>query len=248
MAAVAAIGVALWFSGLLTPPSRHLLITGASASPAANEGTAAVLSIDNQGAPDKLVGVRSSLGDAWFQNADHGLPIPTGTSSLALDGAHIIVVPSEAVLEDGALVPLTLDFEAAGEVSVKARFEMPEPGSMAAHMAMGHGAMKHEVIAAPLPTVSLSVVPNGQGWTARIQTENFTFSEALQDSDHVPGTGHGHIYIGAMKLGRIFSRTYDIGALPKGQHLLRVTLNTNDHRSYVVDGNPVEAEAIIAVD
>lgn len=244
---VALVGAAFWVSGVLTPPARHLLITNATASPMAG-GAAAVLTIDNQGAPDKLVDVTSTLGNTSFHNADRGLPIRTGTSSLALDAAHIMIAPTEAGFDDGALLPLTLRFETAGEVSVKARFSVPEPGSKAAHMAMGHGAMLQNVTTGPLPTLDMRVTQSESGWTAQIITENFSFSEDLQDGDHVPGVGHGHIYLGDMKLGRVFSESFGIGALPKGTHLLRVTLNTNDHRTYAVKGQPLAAEAIIQVD
>ncbi len=246
--ALAVIAAVLWTSGVLTPAARNLLITEVSASPLANGGAAGVLTIENEGVPDRLIGVHSTMADVRFHNADRGLPVPLGKSSLALDAAHIMIAPTDVPLEDGTLVPLTLRFEAAGDVTAKARFTRPEPGSMAAHMAMGHSGMQHDVTQAPFPTVALSVSAHDQGWIAQIDAENFTFSEEMQDGDHVGGTGHGHIYIGDMKLGRVFSDSYSIGALPKGQHLLRVTLNTNDHRAYVVDGTPVSAEAIITVD
>lgn len=246
--ALGVIGAVLWSSGVLTPVARTLLITEASASPMANGSAVAVLTIENQGEPDMLIGVGSTLGDARFQNADRGLPVPSGKSSLALDSAYIVIVATHSPFEDGMLIPLTLDFEAAGEVNVKARFTTPATGSMAAHMAMGHGGMRFDVTQAPFPTLALSVTPNDQGWTAQIDAKDFTFSEEMQDGDHVRGTGHGHIYVGDMKLGRLFSESYTIGALPKGQHQLRVTLNTNDHRAYVVEGKPVSAEAIITVD
>ena len=51
-----------------------------------------------------------------------------------------------------------------------------------------------------------------------------------------------------MKLGRMLEPEAHIGALPKGQHEVRVTLNTNDHRAYVVDDVPVSAAAQIVVD
>lgn len=245
---LAVLGVALWTSGALTPAARHLLITDVSASPIGDGGAAAVLTTENQGQPDTLTGVSSTMGHAQFQSADRGLPIPAGTSSLALDAAHIMIMNQETPLEDGTLIPLTLSFATAGEVSAKARFTIPEPGSMAAHMAMGHGGMMHDVTDAPAPTLALSVTADGDGWTAQITTENFTFAEELQDGDHVPGTGHGHIYVGDVKLGRVFSDSFAIGALPKGEHQLRVTLNTNDHRAYAVDGQPIVAETIITVD
>jgi len=64
----------------------------------------------------------------------------------------------------------------------------------------------------------------------------------------VPGIGHGHIYAGSVKLGRVFDNSYQIGALPKGEHTIRVSLNTNNHRAYAVDGQPLEATATIVVD
>jgi hypothetical protein len=65
---------------------------------------------------------------------------------------------------------------------------------------------------------------------------------------HVPGMGHGHIYVGGMKLDRLFKSEYLIGQLPPGRHEVRVTLNTNDHRAYVVDDVPVSASTFIMVD
>jgi len=51
-----------------------------------------------------------------------------------------------------------------------------------------------------------------------------------------------------MKIGRLYTPEAYIGALPKGQHEIRVTLNTNDHRAYVVDEVPVTASMTIEVD
>jgi hypothetical protein len=51
-----------------------------------------------------------------------------------------------------------------------------------------------------------------------------------------------------MKLGRLFAPEYHIGPLPPGSHEIRVTLNTNDHRAYVVGDTPVTASTIITVD
>ena len=86
----------------------------------------------------------------------------------------------------------------------------------------------------PAPRLALSVAPDGDGWRVSIEAEDFTFSEEFVDLYHVPGMGHGHLYVGGMKMGRLYAPEAYIGALPKGQHEIRVTLNTNDHRAYVV--------------
>ena len=60
--------------------------------------------------------------------------------------------------------------------------------------------------------------------------------------------GHGHIYVSGMKIGRLYQPEARIGTLPKGEHQVRLTLNTNDHRAYVVGDQPVTATATIVVD
>ena len=247
LAALAVLGSALWFGGFLNPQAGNLRISGAMVYPGIRDEVHAVLTIDNDGAPDELLAVSSPDATVTLQDADAGLPIRTGTSSLSRDAAHIRVSPTIS-LEDGTLLPLTLTFASAGEITLKAQYMTPEPGSMDAHAAMGHAMVFEPANSEPVPSVFLTVTPSDVGWSATITTENFTFSEELQDGTHVPGTGHGHIYVGGIKLGRVFGNTYDIGILPKGTHIVRVSLNTNDHRTYAINGQPVEAKTTITVD
>ena len=248
LAALVALGAALWFVSTFQPAASNILVTNATASPLTEGSVAAVLTIENSGEPDVLVSASSSEGEVAFVDAEAGLPVRTGRSSLALDAAHIVLSNSGAIWEPGTLLPMTLKFAEAGDVAVKVRFDQPTPGSMAAHMAMGHGSMKHNVEEAPFPAISLSAKRANNVWVAQMTVENLTLSEQQQDGDHVPGIGHGHIYLGGMKLGRFFDESFEIGELPKGSHNLRVTLNTNDHRSYTVDNQPVAAETVIVVD
>ena len=245
--ALALLGAGLWFAGFLTPAASHIQITHALLQPGMGGQVNAVLTIENQGAPDELIAVASPDGDVALRNAEIGLPIITGVSSLAMDAAHIRVTPAEP-LEDGALFPLALTFAQAGEVQIRALYASPEPGSMAAHAAMGHTMMHEPAADEATPTLALQTRPTETGWIAEIAVEHFIFSEELQDGDHVPGHGHGHIYVGGMKLGRVFSDSFAIGPLPPGTHTVRVTLNTNDHRAYAVEGEAIEALATIAVD
>lgn len=242
---IAGLAAALWFGGVLQPPARDILITQATATPSLNGEVTIVLTIENQGVPDRILSVDSVAGAADLQDAQDGLPVRTGTSALAQDAAFVRLTPTDAAIEDGALLPLILTFENAGPVAIKARFTPPEPGDASA---MGHGRLNHVIASGPFPSISLTAEETSEGWLARITTENFNFSEAMQDGDHVPGQGHGHIYLGGMKLGRTFSDTFAIGALPAGKHVLRVTLNTNNHLSYVVGDQPLAAETVITVD
>jgi hypothetical protein len=82
----------------------------------------------------------------------------------------------------------------------------------------------------------------------RIETRHFRFAEELVDQPHQPGTGHAHLYVGGMKLGRLYGPDARINALPPGRHEVRVTLNTNDHRAYVANGRVLGASAWLTVE
>jgi len=102
----------------------------------------------------------------------------------------------------------------------------------------------------PQPALVMKVSEDSDagGWKVNVDTTNFKFSKELADGEHVAGTGHGHIYINGVKLGRLFENVTTIGALPKGRHIVRVTLNTNNHQTYMVAGKRVTATALITVD
>jgi len=82
------------------------------------------LKITNEGAPDRLLSVQSAEAERVMvmgASTDAGLPVPAGaTPSLAMDGAHGMLMGLGDVAE-GRLVPVTLVFENAGEVSTRAR-------------------------------------------------------------------------------------------------------------------------------
>ncbi len=177
---------------------------------------------------------------------DLGLPIPTGHASLALDAAHVRL---SGDFEDGTLVPLTLTFARAGDVNLKARLSDPQAAGAAGEVGLfGLGDICRVGEGEPAPEISLSVQAEGDGWSVTIHARDFEFSEEMVGLYHVPGMGHGHLYVGGMKLGRLYAPTAQIGALPKGKHEVRVTLNTNDHRAYVVGDHPVTATAVIVVE
>ncbi|APE43519.1 hypothetical protein BOO69_08920 [Sulfitobacter alexandrii] len=241
---------AIWMTGAGAPSSR-LLIGNALGQPMENGQIGAFLSIDNQGAPDRLLSVSSPVADASLYSpaAEGGLPVPTGTSSLALDAAHVRIALPETAVAHGDLIPLTLRFETAGDVAVKARVSDPAQTGAAAEVGLfGMGDICIVGDGEPAPEIAIDTVRDGDGWLLRITAQDFTFSEDLMGLYHVPGMGHGHVYVGGMKLGRVFAPTYRIGALPPGAHEVRVTLNTNDHRAYVVGDVPVTASTIITVD
>lgn len=239
--------LAAWVS--FAPKASEILITDAVLTPLEDGTLAGFARIENMGRPDRLIAVTSPAGDATlYDPAQAGrLPLPSGRVALAADAAHIRL--EAETLNDGALVPLTLSFEHAGEVRLKARLSDPTVQGGAEEVGLfGLGDICIVGDGEPAPQIALTVHPDGEGWRVEITAQEFIWSEDLVGLYHVPGMGHGHIYVGGMKLGRLYGPTAHIGALPPGDHAVRVTLNTNDHRAYVVDDVPVVAEAVIRVD
>lgn len=230
--------------------AQDLRISEAYARPLGAGEAAAVLTIENTGRPDRLLRVSSPSADArLYTPADaSGVPVPVGSASLALDAAHI-VLENLSSTEDGALIPVALTFEQAGTVRTRVRVSDPtQAGSAQQHGLFGIGDICVVGEGEPAPGITLSVANTASGYQVTVHTEEFVFSEDLAGLYHVAGMGHGHLYVGGMKLGRLYQDTASIGALPPGAHEIRVTLNTNDHRAYVVDDTPVTASAVIVVD
>ena len=246
--AAIALAAAVFWALMPRNEAANLLVTGAVVAPLDGGGAGVFATLENSGPPDTLVSAASDAAPATLYSpvTGHGVPVPTGTGALALDAAHVRL---DGRFEDGTLIPLTLRFARAGEVRIKARLSDPEATGAAAEVGLfGLGDICIVGEGEPAPRISLSVEPDGAGWQVSVEAEEFTFSEELAGLYHVPGTGHGHLYVGGLKLGRLYAPTARIGALPSGSHEVRVTLNTNDHRAYVVDDVPVTASATIVVE
>ena len=80
-----------------------------------------------------------------------------------------------------------------------------------------------------------------------IKVSNFTFTPMNTGMDHVDGEGHAHIYLNGEKLGRLYTTAFDVSGLTPGNHTLMITLNSNNHGNYVIDGEQVKVEVILTV-
>ncbi|MGV6849531.1 MAG: copper chaperone PCu(A)C [Marinibacterium sp.] len=257
-------------TGILSPPEGAGLLVENPRAEATDDGIAVYFTLVNSGGPDRLTGVTSTAAADAAIVADPGitsLAIPAGSSpALAPDGAHIRLSGLSGPPAPGRLIPLTLIFEEAGEIRFQARLGEVGPASVAggpdADAATGgtgmesmiqmddsdHGAMVYRVPdGQAAPRLSMAVRPEADGWTVLLTAQHFAFAPDLADGPAVAGTGHGHLYLDGLKLGRVYGPEFHIGALLPGRYTLRVTLNTNDHRIYADADGPVSASAVIAV-
>lgn len=194
------------------------------------------MTIQNSGPPDTLLGATSPEGLAISLMSAQGaspLVIPGDSEAvLAMDGAHLMVMAPD--LQDGGFLPVTLSFANAGAVSTRVQ--------VAAAMPMMHDMMGG-VSETPAPRVAIEPVgtPTADGFEVALAVENFSFLSVADGTPHVAGEGHAHIYLNGLKLARVYTDRYRIGALPAGSYTLQVSLNAHDHRPYMDGDEPVSA-------
>lgn len=108
-----------------------------------------------------------------------------------------------------------------------------------------HG-MDHPTVSVPdgklVPEVKLSVEKDPKaGWNVHVETKNFKFAPEKASAEHVFGEGHAHIYVDDMKIARLYGNWFHIAEMKPGKHVVKVTLNANDHSEYVVGERHIEA-------
>jgi hypothetical protein len=136
----------------------------------------------------------------------------------------------EDLLVDGEVV------EAVTTVTV------PEPPSAMG----GHGDTSGHEATAPM-SVAVEATPDAKaGVNVRIVTTGFRWAPEHASGEHVDGEGHAHLYVDGEKVGRVYGEALHL-MLDPGAYELRLTLNGNDHRDYLVGGEVVEATVSVEV-
>ena len=107
-----------------------------------------------------------------------------------------------------------------------------------------HDTLESEV---PVSVKIAAEVEDGGGVNVRIMTENWLWAPESVDAAHEPGSGHAHIYVDGVKVGRVYGPDYKLIGLESGERHIRVTLNSNDHKQLTVGGEPVEASVVATI-
>ena len=83
-----------------------------------------------------------------------------------------------------------------------------------------------------------------EDWSIFLETKDFKFAPANIGEAHVLGEGYAYLFIDGVKHSRIYSNWHHLGPLKYGSEI-RITLNSNDHRTYSKKGMPVERVYIL---
>lgn len=112
----------------------------------------------------------------------------------------------------------------------------------------GHSNSAESVEAQREMSVNIALDPDPLGGANLfVETTGFAFAPQNAGDQHVPGEGHGQVYVNEVKIGRIYGNAMQLGNLPAGRHEVKVTLNTNEHSVYTWNGEPVQATATIHI-
>ena len=85
------------------------------------------------------------------------------------------------------------------------------------------------------------------GWNLHLVTTNFAFAPQRAGREVVLGEGHSHLYVDGTKRDRIYGPWYHLADLEPGNHTIEVTLNSNDHSVYQVEGESISDSLTLAV-
>ena len=115
---------------------------------------------------------------------------------------------------------------------------------------MPHGHLKLDVSSEENhPSIDVVLLPDSEsGWNAELRVQNFRFTPESAGASHVMGEGHAHLEIDGVKIARWYGSWGHIPWLPRGEHELRVSLNTNDHQEYALGDVPIAWSTILVVD
>ncbi len=98
------------------------------------------------------------------------------------------------------------------------------------------------------PEVSLLAEPDGSGGIMLdIGVRDLELVPADPPTSHHPGQGHVHVLVDGSSVAMIADTNYHVTSLTDGSHTVMVTLSSNDHRDYNVDGSAISAMAMVEV-
>ena len=97
----------------------------------------------------------------------------------------------------------------------------------------------------PYPSVNLKIYEdNMDGYNLFIKLENFILTPMDVGKKNKSNSGHIHLYVNDIKIGRVYSNWFHIPGryVNLKENIIRITLNSNLHDSFAINGNPIESE------
>lgn len=111
-----------------------------------------------------------------------------------------------------------------------------------------HHGMPVDADAANPPTIAVEVDADPAGGiNIHVTTTGFDVVPEAASTDHIDGEGHFHLWIDGEKVLRFYNESVYFAGVTEGEVEVMVELSANDHRQYVVDGEPIVAMTTFTV-
>ena len=100
----------------------------------------------------------------------------------------------------------------------------------------------------PYPSVSLEIKEdNMDGYNLFIKLENFVITPEDVGQKNQSNTGHMHLFVNDIKISRVYSKWFHIPGrfFNLKENIVKITLKSNLHDSFTINGNPIKSEITI---
>jgi len=100
------------------------------------------------------------------------------------------------------------------------------------------------------PKVTINAVKDSMGgYNVQILTNSFKFTPEMAGKEVVQNTGHAHVYVNEVKVGRAYGVWFNVpdSFFKNGTNTISVTLNANNHNVWWSKKGTLEARASLDV-
>ena len=97
----------------------------------------------------------------------------------------------------------------------------------------------------PYPVISLEILEDDMdGYNLFVKLENFILTPEDVGKKNYLNSGHMHLFVNDIKISRVYSNWFHIPGryFNLEENIIRVTLNSNLHESFAINGNQIESE------
>ena len=98
------------------------------------------------------------------------------------------------------------------------------------------------------PNLTIIATPDGPGAVVlEITVDGLELVSVDTPKEHHAGQGHAHVTVDGTSVAMVAEPHYRLTGLSGGSHVLEVSLSSNDHRGYMVDGKPISVSMPLVV-
>ncbi len=114
------------------------------------------------------------------------------------------------------------------------------------HNSHQHSGINAEMFNSPAPQLDFTVdADSSSGWNIHITTQHFSFTPENINTQAKANSGHAHVYVDGYKIARLYGPWYHLKALTRGEHIIRIELNANDHSPWLYNGKKISVSKTI---